>query len=81
MEQLALDWLSYPAEGSDVPFAKKSVSNIVHLVLNDKWHQVWQTLQTNEDLNFIENGQTHSLAQLIIDATQAIYDAIVAQYT
>ncbi|WP_434949699.1 phosphoadenosine phosphosulfate reductase family protein (plasmid) [Shewanella sp. HL-SH4] len=81
MEQLALDWLSYPAEGSDVPFLKKSVSNIVHLVLNDKWHQVWQTLQTTEDLNFIENGQTHSLAQLIIDATQAIYDAIVAQYT
>ncbi|QIR16455.1 phosphoadenosine phosphosulfate reductase family protein [Shewanella aestuarii] len=81
MEQLALDWLSYTAEEPNVPFPKKSISNVVHIVINDKWHQVWETLKTNEDLNYIEDGQTNSLSQLILTATQAIYDAIVDQYT
>ena len=51
------------------------------LLIEDKWSAVWQTLQTNADLNYTDAHEPVSIASRIGLATASIYDVITEGWT
>lgn len=51
------------------------------LWVEDKWSAVWQTLQTNPDLNYTDDKEPVSIAERIGLATASIYEAITQGWT
>ncbi len=96
MEQISLNWnqpvnpvlFNQPLRSSEsiettltsnIPTVSSSAT--ASIFVNDKWTRIWQTLKEDKDLCFVDKENPISLSELITNATESIYKAIVDGYT